>query len=381
MEQPWNFVNVISISGFMFIAFILTACIDDHKSQPQDLEILGIAKWYNNYSSAYTPTYDAGTPAQNKYETDWLIENGLLIDYEIVSANYDRYPFLVDQLLELIEHSFGYFGHGHYHDYHDTIGYDRSYLSFRQNFESIQSYGLTPVAYAYPYGAGQKPETRQALSDAGFYSGRLFQPVFEEYGPYILPYDEMEPVDWFALPSLTMQDIEFNNCTTCVNNPAELLEHLIVNIDKRSWLISTYHAIGFDGQTDGRPVGWGFYTRDNFFQDMTIVKTLMATGDLWLVSMADATRYIKQRNGALYTLQQKIGNEYTLYLGVDVDLELFNHPMTLEISATHDLIGNFFRVYSPQNELVSEFEITTQTFFVNLEPINNYYTIQIGGRP
>ena len=361
------------------LILLLSSCrLFENNSQIEDVEVLEITKWKDGYKSAYSPTYDTGLPSVNDIENQWLIERGLFIDYEVVSHTYDQSPGRVSYMLEeLIPNGFGYFGHGHKHDNHDELGYEAAKESFTTNFLSMKSYGLHPVSYAYPYGTAFKPETRQALKESGFLSGRLFQPEFEGYGPYIVPGDETVPPDWFALPSIRMEDIEFQGRTQAVNNPSELIEHLEENIKLGSWLISTYHGIGYDGETNGRPVGWGFYKRENFYTEMLYVKEKYEQGKIWLASMDDVTLYIQQRNNATYSLEKVDENNYRLFFDNGLDNDRFRMPLTLRIRIDPVFIGSDITFSTPEDEQIYQTVIESEELLINLHPFGIYYHISI----
>ncbi len=312
-------------------------------------------------------------------ENQWLIEHDLFIDYEIVSESYDRYPTLQRYLIEeLIPHGFGWFGHGHAHDHQDELDYEVAKASFFQNYESMKSYVLEPVSYGYPYGAGLLPETRKALRESGFLNGRLFQPEFEGYGPYIMPGDETEPPDWYALPSLRMEDNDFQGRSQAVNNPSEFKAHMEQNIELGSWLISTYHGIGFDGETDGRHEAWGFYRRDYFYEEMLYVREQREQGNVWLASMDDVTLNVLQRNGAVWDLEKDANsphvNAYRLYLDDGLDNDFYRMPLTLRLRFDPDYRGRHLTVYSPDGgEVLNRELIDSGNMLITLPPAGVYY--------
>lgn len=364
---------------FLGIVILISSCRkNENMSYTEVLKVAEITKWQNDYRSAFSPTHDTGRPDLQETENNWLIENGLFMDYEIVSYNFDRYPSMYRYLRDnLVPHGFGTFGHGHKHDNHDNFGYEYSLDSFTQNYQSMVNQGFHPVSYAYPHGGGRLPETRQALKEAGFLSGRLFEPEFEEYGPYITPGDEMEPPYWLSLPSLRMEDLGFQNRSDAVNNAQELIEHLDTNIELGAWLISTYHNIGWDGETDGRTVGWGYYKRENFYEEMLYVKEKREEGKIWLASMDDVTLYMMQRNNASYNLEQVGEKSYELMLDDGLDNELFRMDLTLRFTVDPAFINKKL-VISSENQKIDEIEIDSDEILVNLHPsgVSYYITLE-----
>jgi len=364
------------------IVFLLYGCSgatsDSNEHETNLIEVVEITKWPDGFKAAFTPTLDAGSPSHFDAENQWLIDNGLFIDYEVITAVYDESPERVSFLRDvLVPEGFGYFGHGHAHDNHDNFDYDEAYASFRQNFLSMASYGLKPVAYAYPYGHGILERTRRALSDSGFLSGRLNWPVFEGYGPCIIPDDDTEPPDWFGLPALRMESYDFEQCGDCVNNPEEFFAYLDKCIEQGAWLINTYHAIGFDGETDGRPVGWGFYRRHHFYEEMTRIRELQEQGVVWLARMNDATLYARQRHNASFDLNPIEERVYQLFLDDGLDRDIFDLPLTLRLKIDNEYLDHRIEISDSFNTIVAELQIAGEERLINLIPSEEPYTIRI----
>lgn len=362
---------------WLFFPLVFLACTDNQKHEDAIQEI-ELAKWYNDYQSVYTPTFDTGLPSRFDGINNWLIERDLYLDYEIVSLTYNGNQNRVDYLMQkLMPEGFGFFGHGHTHINHDKLSYDEAYASFQLNFDSMVGYGLTPVSYAYPKGAGREDSTQRALKEAGFWAGRLFQPVFEESGPYIMAYNETEPKNWFALPSLRMEDYSFNQCEECVNNTEEFLVHLKKNIKRRSWLISTYHAIGLDGTNENGETGWGYYNKENFYQEMLEVKKRSEEGKIWLANMDDVVAYTYLRNDAVISLETIYEDEFRLEINHSLDKDIFNHELTFKLRIDDYYVGNKLVVTNPEGENVHTTQIEEANLLINVHPSVPFYTLKI----
>ena len=259
-----------------------------------------IAKWYNNCDAAISLTYDEGNPASelNRKINTYLIKNRMTMDYEVVTHDYRLYPHLKTYLLnDMIPAGLSYFGHGHKHINHDKVSYQEALASFKRCYKAMREFGLQPVAYAYPKGAGNRPETRKALEEAGFLSGRLHF-TKEMTHPYIMPGAQTEPVDWYALPTLVMQDYDFSQCQKCVNNNEELILYLDEALRQNAWLILTYHAIGFKQ-------GYGHYKLVEFKHDIRSIKER----HFWNASMNAVTLYTRERQHAEVSLAAITGRK------------------------------------------------------------------------
>lgn len=365
--------------GFSFLGLTaITGCFGPDSETPP-LRVIEITKWYEGRAFALSINLDGGA-LDFRTENDWLIEHDLFLDYEIVSAAYDD-QYLARQYLfdTLGPHGFGYFGHGHTHINHDALGYEGAYASFKLNHDRMKSYGLTAVSYAYPEGMGLKAATQKAVRDAGFFAARAFQQNPDGHGPYIMPGSARAPRNWSLLPTLRMEDSAATNCYDgCTNNSVEFFGHLKAAEKKKAWVINTYHAIGYDGQTDGRHEGWGFYKRQHFYTDMLKVRELRDAGRLWLARMDDVVRYTWQRGAARFSLRSEEPGHYELTLNHELDTLIFNHPLTLKLGVTSAYAGKQLRVTHPDYEdVLVERVLAPDTILINLMPSPNPYRLEV----
>ena len=326
--------------------------IDSADSQPA---AFAIAKWFDNRAAAISITYDDWPDASHPVD-DFVLDMGLVLDFEMVTQGYaDRVPDWVEHdLTELIpdivpgvslskfedqqiEHNlaltargFGFFGHGHWHVNHDVLSYAQAFDSFRLCFEVMRKLGLKPVAYAYPRGAGHEEETRRALADAGFLSGRLGELAGQS--PYIVPDAAKVPDDWFSLPALTMERYDFQQCDGCINNTEELLPFLDAAIEKTAWIIPMYHNIG-------RSTGWGPYGWEDFQGDVRAI----AARDFWVAPMNNVVLYIREREKAVVEMEttERDGTteQIRFTLSDGLDNERFDQPLTLIFTPPSEWAG------------------------------------------
>ena len=315
-----------------------------------------IAKWFDNHAAAISITYD-DWPDANHPVDDFVLDMGLVLDFQMVTQGYirDELPDWVEHdLTELIPHvvpgasqsrfeddriesnlaltahGFGFYGHGHWHVDHDVLTYAQAYDSFRLCFEVMQTLGLKPVAYAYPRGAGHEEETRRALAAAGFLAGRMAEPAGQS--PYIVPDSATKPEDWFALPALTMEKYDFQQCGGCINNTEELRPILDAAMEKKAWIIPAYHNIG-------RDTGWGPYGWEDFQGDVRAI----AARDFWVAPMNDVVLYIQEREKAVVdteTMEQDGTTEQIrLTLSDGLDNDRFDQPLTLIFTPPSEWAG------------------------------------------
>jgi hypothetical protein len=329
-----------------------------------------INKWYNGHTAAISITNDDGNPVQNtqKEVQNFLIANGLRLDYEIVTEWYFQNSILHNYMVNnLVPNDFGYFGHGHRHINHDELSYEESYTDFKQCYEKIIELGLKPVAYAYPGGWGYHLRTRTALADAGFLCGRKFEQL-DHKNPFIVTDTLSEPKDWFALPTLVMQSYRYDACYICINNTSELIPYLNECLEKTAWLILTYHSIGFDE-------GYGFYEMEDFKTDMLAIKAR----DFWIASMNQTVLYLKEKKDAELTVKWR-KNKFDDVEKIIINLEdglpddYYDQPLTISFEIPGNWINRELNLSENEN-MVTEISFNSLKAKLSVIPTESVYEL------
>lgn len=329
---------------------------------------VSIAKWYNNHTAAITITHDAPTP---QLETDkeaqkHLNKYGLVMDYELVTKEYKE-ESLQYLKKKIEEKQLSYFGHGNTHSNHDKMSYDEAYYSFKACFDKMTEWELSPIAYAYPFGAGKQSETQLALKDAGFLSGRAFTSDNEDVPTFhIMPQNEVEPRNWYLLPTLRMENIDFNNNSKMINNNSELTPILEESIKLHSWIILTYHSIG-----DKK--GWGYTTMDNFKENIKLI----SEHDFWNASMNDITIYSYERKNAEIMINSFSNDSSSFSITISDGFydKRFSHPLTVLLSGIRSNKSGIYEI--SQNSIsLDTITLINDTIQMNLTPNEIPYTIK-----
>ena len=359
-----------------------------------------VAKWFDNHASAISITNDDWPIRGREPDIDsYVMEHGLVMGYEISTGNsfYGDRLFsgpdderIVYLMSELVPRGFGYFGHGHNHIDHDELSYEEALESFQDNYDTMQDWGMKPVAYAYPRSAGHEEETQRALRASGFLSGRLLtgkpgafyglparmaryfrQLVRGTANPgkfYNLPGSRLAPDNWFGLWSLEMQSIEFQGCDACINDNDELVPILDEALVQTAWIILTYHAIG-------KPEWFGWYDWDEFRKDVQSI----AARDFWTAPMNDITLYVRERENAVLTVEPATGSTGTesieITLSDGLDNIRFNQPLTILFEQPTDWVGRPFTI-SQDGELLDELVFDTRAVALSLKPNERPYALR-----
>ncbi len=373
-------LKIKNTSILLFILFTIFSCnltdLEETKSKlepsnDQDINIK-ITKWYNNYPAALSITNDAGNVASDaEREIQKLVqEKGLNISYEFVTDIYLKDSIRLDYFLhEYLPKGFGYYGHGHTHINHDLLTKEEAYKSFKKCYDTMIQFGLKPVSYAYPGGFGYHIRTQEALEESGFLSGRKFEKLDFDF-PYIMPNDETKPENWYQLPTLVMQAYDFEYCSICINNTAELIPFLDNTINLNAWLIITYHSIG-------QKEGYGYYYLDDFKKDLAEIKKR----DFWVATMDDITLYTYERN----TAKVSIKNDYDhngeiekieIRVNDNLDDSFFNIPLTILIDVPENWKNKNVQL-NKKSDKISNFEIQNDLLKISILPNGEKYSLQI----
>ncbi|MEE3258878.1 MAG: hypothetical protein VX293_06685 [Candidatus Latescibacterota bacterium] len=326
-------------------------------------------KWRGGRQGAVSLTYDAPWGVDPVFElaTDAVMARGLAMDLEIVSTklqHFKRLPIIERMYRELIPNGIGFFGHGHGHVYHDSLGYTQAYESFRTNFELMEKWGLKPKAYGYPHWSGIQASTQAANRQAGFIAARggLRRPP-RRADFYICSGDVREPDNWFYLPSVIMGAKD----GTDIPHHDALIRLLEEALEADAWIILTYHSIG-------NPEGWGYYPLPEFERDLDYI----AAADFWSGNLDAVSAYIQERNALDVKIVRYFGigtpSQYELTIGDGLDNAVYDEPLTFELSFNPEL--NVREVHiDPPVDGASSFVVADNRLRLEIVPDERRYAL------
>ncbi|MDP4191912.1 MAG: hypothetical protein Q8858_10130 [Bacteroidota bacterium] len=314
-------VSLLQIfSGCSFIDVPTDSTVDR-----QDINIdVSIAKWYDNHKGAISLTNDDTWMSEGQKDARKFLKTyGMTMDYEVLTSAWENDMNAVHYFVDsLASQGTGYFGHGHHHVNHDALSYESDLADFKKCYELMKSFGMTPISYAYPGGFGHHIVTQNALHDAGFLSGRMFEKLDFD-NPFIVPEDQKEPSDWYSLPVLIMESLDYDGCELCVNNTEKLIPYLDQCINKNAWIILTYHSLN-------NTSGFGYYLLSDFKKDVLAI----SQRDFWQSSMDRVTLYIKEREKAVSTVswcRNESNSSDSIKIKIDDNLpdSVYYQPLTI----------------------------------------------------
>ncbi|MFC1573986.1 hypothetical protein ACFL30_02265 [Candidatus Latescibacterota bacterium] len=367
----------------ILIFFIITAIIGCSKnSSPIHPDIhnknyetpvfsVEVLKWFEGHQAAVSITYDAlwgQWKAQEKLEfvVDETLRRGLRIDYEFVTAKYDypEYEFIIDDIRErVIPSGIHFFGHGHEHINHDSLTYDAAYTSFKRCYDLMKEWNIEPRAYAYPFGAGRKPEIQCANEDAGFICARGVSTDPSLY--YICPGEKTEPDNWQYLPVIPVGQDE----PGYIGSHSDMEPLVQAALEKNAWIIIMYHSIGFTE-------GWGYYPMDEFLKDIDFIEA----HDVWGGNMDAVACYIRENNNFQETVTFLAASddsiEYEILFHDGLDNAVYNQPLTIEFTFDPEVTINNILV-SPTINGQTRYPVKSGKVQLNVVPDEQKYRMKL----
>ena len=364
-------------------------------------ELLEITKWPGGSEMAYSSVLNASNATEYADVNNWLIERALFLDYPVVSTEYAGDAERADYVTEvLVPAGFGYVGHGHSRLNGQELDYNDALADFQKNSAYVREMGLSPVAFVYQDEGGGIDAHQRALQDAGFLSGVRSGSGWQTDGPCVLAGDVTAPVNWWALPSVRMQN---EPCEGCAVSGEELQALIEACREEGGWLITVYDSLGMDGI--GNVVGSGGYTADvgddriawsglvagnvadldghyprsAFEHQMEQIAEWSDEGLLWLATTNEATLFARQRRATAARLDRIGENTFQLFLDDGLDRSIYTAEMTLRLA-----FGEFFQdkvlVIQQGSQELLRVQVDGPEMLVNIPPSAIPYLLLFSGR-
>ena len=331
---------------------------------------VAIAKWYGNHAAALSITHDAAVPQNDPLTVEAVLARGLHMDYELVSAGVsaEEAEYITTVMLPL---GFGLFGHGATHVNHDRLTYEDAFESASTNYQTLLELGIDPVAFAYPGGHGSEGETHRAIAAAGFLCARGHRVTSN---PYIAADDETEPRNWYYLPDLVMESIDYMNREERINDTEDLIPYLDGALQRKAWIILTYHAIGKLNK-------FGFYERETFEADLDEIEAR----DFWPAPMDRAALYLMERATAEASVTWHLDDEgmvdhIDVFLADGLSNDRYVQPLTLLFDVPKSWLDQPLEIQGPDGRLPDQTARATRAA-LSFAPSESRYTIRLATTP
>ena len=226
--------------------------------------------------------------------------------------------------IELVSHSFRHVAFNEGEEisrnkerlYYEIVGSTRW---FEKKFPELGK----QIAFVCPEGAMCKL-ANEVIKESGFYAVRRTETGYNSLSPS----DGVNGGDWFGLQ---IQGINEKNVDEEVRK-----QWINEAVDRRLWLIEMWHNVM--EQYDGY-----FQTilKDDADEHLQYISKMNKEGKIWVATLTEATKYIRERQAAKVEAILKDGSIYVrAYLQGDALSEkIFNHPLTIKVLLSNDMKG------------------------------------------
>ncbi len=213
--------------------------------------------------------------------------------------------------------------------FHSLDAFKQDVANARAALDPLQYGGRPTVSFCYPYGQSEQA-TRDVLKQ-NFLSARISS---------LYSINPPSPRDMYYLGAVYVGNpVGYNDPWTDEDFAyGKLTEYLNSAIAQSGWAIEEYHDIVTPGYANVSPQA--------YYRHLDDLSWMQQTGNVWVATQGDVTRYIYSRNAAKIT---PLASEYNLIkLSVDDNLAdvLFDVPLTvkteipltwgMDVSVTHD---------------------------------------------
>ena len=126
--------------------------------------------------------------------------------------------------------------------------------------------------------------------------------------------------NWYCLHTFGIGDTETTEWRNSVIDDA---------IRNRTWVIEMWHNVYKEGQT----IGYQGISYDMADEHLEYIAQKSKDGDVWVASLVDATKYIKEKQHSYVEAVQE-GDRIQVNLTMDTEIlpeEIFNYPLTIKI--------------------------------------------------
>ena len=178
-------------------------------------------------------------------------------------------------------------------------------------------------------------------------------------------FNSVHPSDWMNLQAHT---ISYGPGRTLVSDMLKVseLEGWIVNntIAKGGWTIYLAHDVLPFEEAITATDSWHPISSESLEVFSKWLKEKQTTNELWVETVGNVTRYCKERDSASIQLVEETSDKMVLSITDNLPNELFNFPITLEVSVP----SSWKKVKVKQKNVKNTVEVVNGKFVVNAIP-------------
>jgi Polysaccharide deacetylase/Secretion system C-terminal sorting domain len=364
---------LLNFSTKILLAFILTfsPVLSNSLAKSNDplgtetidsTDIVWAAKWYNDNKSAFSFSFDDGFISH--YENVRPILN----QFYFKGTFYVMPPFLTDnlpgifrygtwpmfQVMALEEHEIASHTMNHLHlpqlDIGDTTTEGTILFELYQSQKLIKQRlpNQQCITMAYPF--AEHNEVVDSLTALFYESARADG---DSTNPSSLNNEQ-----WF---SLSAYEVQFDEPRNTPEDDLDELQSIQIWIDstiiKEDWGILLGHeVVPYDSLAGLIGAGaWNPYSNEWFAMLCEWIWEKSVDEDIWVETIANVTRYVKERDAYSYTILTYNENQIKLNLFDDLSNEIYNYPLSLFIKVPE----NWDSALLIQNERIDTLNVFT----------------------
>lgn len=337
-----NSINTVILILISFFSCQKDNATDNNSESFTPILIEGkvkIADWYNFSKAAYSLTFDDSFMSQPKYIAPLLNQNGLKATFYILpnqmqpdknAASWGRYAYwyqyqeLYDQGHEIGAHTLTHNDLTAIPDGDDTTEGSVKYeLSQPLKIINQKIPNCKVRSFAYPYTIANQ---HLAETTAQYYtSARVGWNQSNSKNPELM--------------MLKANLIEYNEVRTIENDTKKIiaLQNAIIEktIDKGNWGIFIAHEV-CPLEELKKISGWHPVSLETFIPFVQWLKTRHDSRQLWVGTVGDITKYIKERDVVKSVFWQISKTKFTITLNDNLADDIYNHPVSLEVELPND---------------------------------------------
>jgi peptidoglycan/xylan/chitin deacetylase (PgdA/CDA1 family) len=255
-----------------------------------------VAYWSGNHTAAVSLTFDDSLPSQLSLVIPALNSYGMKGTFYVVTDSVDSdNSWSSWAAAAAMGHEIG----SHTLDHPDltTLSSSQLQAELQQSKAIIEAQIPTQKCLTIAYPFGSENATVEAASQKVYMASRGIQWEIN-YPPY-----------------------QFNNLSARGDDPGSTLSGMKDSLDKAvswgEWMVSFMHSMNGDGYG-----GWDMSM-------LTAYLDYIKTKDVWVATLADVIRYIRERSAASISIVSSSSSQIVLNLTHNLDNTIYNVPLTL----------------------------------------------------
>ena len=310
--------------------------VDTIRSKQTISDKVKIANWYGFSKAAYSLSFDDGMISQYKYAAPILDKHGLKATFYIVSDN------LESDSLASPKWRFGYwyqfqelYSKGHEIASHTAthprltslkdgnrkeIGTLQYELAEPIKALKKQLPNYKPITFAYPFVDFNAHVADEAAKL--YYSSRGLGAGL----------NQVHPIDWMNIQSHTISYSSGRTLVSDFKKIDELEEWIVKNtISKEGWTVYLAHDVLPFDEAIAATDSWHPVSSESLERFIVWLKEKQLGKELWVASVGDVTRYIKERDNSTVIIVEETSAKIVLSITDNLPDDHFNFPLTLEV--------------------------------------------------